>query len=82
MMHLPKIPTVNSNVKYPAGQLEAQLDAVMRTNPQDYLKKIKEHLREIHDYKACLEAHGYSISLDTHTLNPEAVFAKKEVFIR
>lgn len=62
MSNIPKIPKINSKIKYPPGQLEDQFDAVMKTNPQEYLNKIKEYLREIHDYKDCLVAHGYSTS--------------------
>ena len=82
MSNIPKMPKIKSGIKYPPGQLEDQFDAVMKTDPRQYLNKIKEYLSEIHDYKECLVAHGYSVSWDASTLNTESVLAKKEVIIR
>lgn len=81
MSNIPKIPTIRTGIKYPHGQLEDQINAVMKTDPRQYLNKIKEYLKEIHDYKACLEAHGYKVSWDIHTLDPNTLSAKKEIII-
>jgi hypothetical protein len=82
MSNIPKMPKIKSGIKYPPGQLEDQFDAVMKTDPRQYLNKIKEYLSEIYDYKECLVAHGYSVSWDIHTLDPDTLSAKKEIIIR
>ena len=80
-MKLPTLPYIIPGVKYPPYQLEEKLDAVLKTKPEEYLKTIKKLIKEIDDYRQCLEHQGYSVE-NLNSLDHEQIFVRKEVIIR
>lgn len=73
---LPKMPTVRTGVR-PPGQNEKLLESVQKTDPQKYMKLIKELLCEIKDYRECLGYLGYT--LNGLNIDRSQVYAKKEI---
>lgn len=79
-MHLSTMPKIIHGVKYPDGQLEAEFDKVLKTDPKLYLKEIKHMLQKIEEYRDCLAYHGYILE-NIETLDKDKVIAKKTVII-
>ena len=81
MTNLPKLPNLKSGIKYPEMQVEEQFDAVKKTNPNEYILAIKTLLKDIKIYQECLEFQGYKLE-KLETLDPDVIYAKKEIIIR
>jgi hypothetical protein len=77
-MDLPKVPKVQSGIKYPPYEIEAKLGKVENTLPESYMKAIKTLLAEVEEYRECLAYKGYSL----HGLSVESnLYARKEIII-
>lgn len=77
MERLPKVPKIKNDVRYPDGQIEELLESVQKTDPQKYMKLIKELLCEIEHYKDCLNYLGYTVN--GLNIDRSEVYAKKEI---
>jgi hypothetical protein len=78
-MDLPKVPKVQSGIKYPPYEIEAKLGKVENTLPESYMKAIKTLLAEVEEYRECLAYKGYTL----HGLSVESdLYARKETTIR
>jgi hypothetical protein len=83
MDKLPTFPKLKPGIRYDEIQLYEKVAKVNSTSPEQYIAKIKELLAEILDYKECLEYKKFDLcGIDLDKLNPENVFAKKELIIR
>ena len=81
MTNLPKLPKVVSGVRYPDGQLESQINAVMKTDPSAYIREVKKLMADIKEYQECLEIQGYRLE-KLESLDPNEIYAKKVLIIR
>ena len=81
MTNLPKLPKVVPGVRYPDGQIETQVDAVMKTDPSAYIREVKKLVADIKEYQECLELQGYRLE-KLVTLDPNEIYAKKVLIIR
>jgi hypothetical protein len=78
-MDLPKVPKVQTGIKYPPYEIEAKLGKVENTLPESYMQAIKKLLSEIEEYRECLVYKGYTL----HGLSVESdLYARKETTIR
>jgi hypothetical protein len=80
MKDLPKLPIIRSGIQYPPHELEDRVDKVTKTNPAEYVKHIKELLKEVQDYTECLEYLGYTVN-GIEKIDLMKVYAKKEIII-
>jgi hypothetical protein len=83
MEKLPTFPKLKSGIRYDEIGLYENVSRINSTAPEKYIAKIKELLGEILDYKECLSYKKFDLcGIDLVGLDPEMVFAKKELIIR
>ncbi len=80
MKDLPKLPVTRPGIQYPPYELEDCVNKVTKTNPAEYVKHIKELLKEVQDYTDCLEYLGYTVN-GFEKVDLMKVYAKKEIII-
>jgi hypothetical protein len=83
MEKLPIFPKLKVGIRYNEIDILETVSKVDSTPPEKYIAKIKELLGEILDYNECLSYKKFDLcGIDLVGLDPEMVFAKKEVIIR
>ncbi len=80
MKDLPKLPVIRLGIQYPQYELEEYASKVTATAPVEYVKKIKELLKDIKDYTECLNYLGYTVN-GVEKVDLMKVYAKKEIII-